>query len=83
MVLRYGHDPGRAPSLRLIRGKYTPAPELPEPEIIKSLRTGAGVRRDGLGQSLTAMGLERVKLGSAQRLGPELAEHCVVPCVER
>jgi hypothetical protein len=52
--------------------------DLPEAEIIKKLHTGLGIRREGLNANLSSMGLERVKLGAAQRVCPELCSFYVI-----
>ena len=60
------------------RGKQTPQAELPEAEIMTRLHTGSGVRREGLEDNITAMGIERLKLAAAQRTCPSLARYYLV-----
>ena len=60
------------------KGKQAPIRDLPEAEIIEQLHTGAGIRREGLMETLTGMGLKRVKLAAAQRTCPSLAGYYVV-----
>ena len=73
-----GQVPVEAPPKRRLSMRQKPSSEVPEPEIISALHTGAGVRREGLAGTLTAMGLERVKLGAAQRRCPDFAVYYVV-----
>ena len=73
-----GHVPGEQPFRRRLRGKQQPRAEVPEAEVIRALHTGAGVNRQGLMASMSGMGIEKVKLGAAQRLCPELAAYYTV-----
>jgi len=68
-----GHEPGTPPPRRAYRVKQRPRVDVPEPDVLARLRTGAGIDREGLGGALTALGIERNKLGAAQRVCPDLA----------
>ena len=68
----------QAPHPRRIRSKQIPSSDMPEPDIIKALHTGAGIRREGLGASLSAMKIESVKLAAAQRICPDFAAIYVI-----
>jgi hypothetical protein len=68
-----GHVPVELPLRRRTRVLRRHTHDVPEPEIIKQLHTGDGVTRVGLGGSLSAMGIERLKIASAQRRCPEFA----------
>ena len=50
--------------------------------MLARLRTGAGIDREGLGGALTALGIERNKLGAAQRVCPDLAVIYVIHATE-
>ena len=77
-----GHAPAENPLrrrvVRRLKGKQRLPSEVPESEIISGLHTGSGVRREGLGATLSGMGIERIKLGAAQRRCLDLAAYYTV-----
>jgi hypothetical protein len=77
-----GHEPGTPPPRRAYRVKQRPRVDVPEPDVLARLRTGAGIDREGLGGALTALWIERNKLGAAQRVCPDLAVIYVIHAAE-
>ncbi len=65
-ILR-GSDEVAGPARKRMRVKGIPAATKEELEIMKKLRTGAGIDRGALVVSLSVAGIERMQLAAAQR----------------
>jgi len=62
-----GQEPGAVPPRRAYRHKQRPRVDVPEPEDLARLRTGAGIDRESLGGALNALGVELNALGVEHR----------------
>ena len=71
-----GREPAsiRPSQRRRIFGKSRPMKDMPEPEILAQLRTGAGLDRGEAVGTLDALGIERTRLAAAQLACKDFAE---------
>ena len=68
-----GVSPEPTPFRKRMRAKGAPVLEVDEVAVMKKLRTGAGIDRTALVDSLSTAGVERQRIAAAQRICPELA----------
>ena len=61
-----------------LRTKGPPAEDVLETEVLRKLRTGAGIDREALVNSLSCAGVERTKLAAAQRLCPDIGAYAII-----
>ncbi|MCP4242184.1 MAG: hypothetical protein GY772_16640, partial [bacterium] len=77
-----GSEEVPGPRLKRMRAKGIPEATHDELELMKKLRTGAGIDRGALVSSLSVAGIERAQLAAAQRRCKDLAVYVAV-CLTR
>ena len=73
-----GKEPGAPPVRREYRTKGRPRSDMPEPSVLRELRTDADATRECLVAVLGGMHFERAQPGAAQRLCPDIGPFAVV-----